>query len=80
MFDQTLLADHLQLKFFLLLHHSVEGTWFIVFIASTIITVWPFFILSPTLINFLAPGSGARYIVPIIGDLTLLYHHFHLNL
>ena len=39
---------------------EVEGTWFIVFIASTIITVWPFFILSPTSTNFFAPGSGAR--------------------
>ena len=49
-----------------------EGTWFIVFIASTIITVWPFFILSPIFTNFFAPGSGAKYAVPIIGDFTLV--------
>ena len=43
-----------------------------VFIASTIITVCPFFILSPTSTNFLAPGSAAKYAVPMIGDLTLI--------
>ena len=48
----------------------VAGIWFIVFIASIIIIVWPFFILSPIWINCFAPGSAARYAVPIIGDLT----------
>ena len=43
------------------------GTWFIVFIASTIIIVSPFLIFFPISTNFLAPGSGAKYAVPIIG-------------
>ena len=33
---------------------TVEGTWFIVFIASTIITVSPFLIFFPTSTNFFA--------------------------
>ena len=28
--------------------------------------------MSPTFTNFFAPGSGAKYAVPIIGDLTLI--------
>lgn len=47
---------------------AVEGTWFIVFIASTIIIVSPFLIFFPISTNFLAPGSGEWYAVPIIGD------------
>ena len=39
---------------------TVDGTWFIVFIASTIITVSPFLIFLPTSTNFLPPGSAAR--------------------
>ena len=37
-----------------------EGTWFIVFIASTIITVSPFLIFFPTATKGFAPGSGAK--------------------
>ena len=40
--------------------------------ASTIIIVCPFLIFAPTSINFFAPGSGAKYAVPIIGDLILV--------
>ena len=51
---------------------EVEGMWFIVFIASTIIIVWPFLTLSPTFTKGLPPGSGAKYAVPIIGDFIRL--------
>ena len=34
--------------------------------------VWPFFIFCPTSTNFLAPGSGARYAVPTIGEVTFV--------
>ncbi|SVC94834.1 uncharacterized protein METZ01_LOCUS347688, partial [marine metagenome] len=44
----------------------------IVFIASTIIMVSPFFIFFPTSANCFAPGSDARYAVPIIGLFTAL--------
>ena len=50
---------------------AVEGTWFIVFIASTIITVSPFLIFWPSSTNFFAPGSGEWYAVPIIGTAYL---------
>ena len=49
-----------------------DGTWFIVFIASTIIIVSPLLIFFPTSTNFFPPGSGAKYAVPIIGDGTLV--------
>src|SRR6185369_14033499 len=45
---------------------------FITFIASTISRVSPAFTASPTSANCLAPGSGERYAVPTIGDLTVL--------
>ena len=57
-----------------------EGMWFIVFIASTIIRVSPFFIFFPISINFFPPGSGARYAVPIIGEVTLLPDETSLSL
>jgi len=38
----------------------VEGIWFIVFIASMMISVSPTFTLLPTSMNGLAPGSEAR--------------------
>jgi len=38
----------------------VEGIWFIVFIASMMISVSPTFTLLPTSTNGLAPGSDAR--------------------
>ena len=34
--------------------------------------VWPFFTFCPTSINFLAPGSEAKYAVPTIGEVTLV--------
>ena len=43
-----------------------------VFIASTIITVSPFLIFRPFSANFLPPGSGAKYAVPIIGELIFV--------
>ena len=51
---------------------SVEGTWFIVFIASTIIIVCPFFTFCPSSTNFFEPGSGDKYAVPTIGDVTFV--------
>src|SRR3954451_11606033 len=41
-----------------------------VFIASMISRVWPAMTLSPTVTNTGLPGSGERYAVPTIGDLT----------
>ena len=34
--------------------------------------VWPFFIFCPTSTNFFAPGSGARYAVPTIGEVIFV--------
>ena len=43
-----------------------------VFMASTNISVSPFFTLSPTEMKADAPGSGERYAVPTIGEVTAL--------
>src|SRR5215216_1565163 len=47
-----------------------DGIWFIVFIASMIRSVCPADTLEPTSMNGLAPGSGAQYAVPTIGEGT----------
>src|SRR5262245_59951518 len=46
------------------------GIWFIVFIASMIRSVSPALTVLPTSIKGLAPGSGAAYAVPTIGEMT----------
>src|SRR5215469_10345685 len=43
---------------------------FIVFIASTMNNVSPSLTVWPTVMNGLAPGSGAKYTVPTIGEGT----------
>src|SRR5262245_26341075 len=46
------------------------GIWFMVFIASTISSVSPATTLLPTSTNGIAPGSGPRYAVPTMGEVT----------
>jgi hypothetical protein len=48
------------------------GIWFIVFIASMMRSVWPSFTFCPTSMKDFAPGEGARYAVPTMGEGTAL--------
>ena len=49
------------------------GIWFIVFIASMMSSVCPSRTVWPTSMNGLAPGEGAPYAVPTIGEVTVFF-------